>query len=375
MRIAVTGSAGFLGWHVRCSALAAGVECVPVDRATMGDPDRLQAALKGAGAVLHCAGVNRGSDADVAEGNAWLARQLGEAVERVGHPVRVVYANSVHARGGGAYGEGKRHAAELLEKVACTSGGFSDVLLPNLYGEHGRPHYNSFVATFCHEVAHGREPDLANDREIPLLHAQDAAAVLLREATRTGSTVVRPRGEPVSVSDVLGQLHTFEAVYRSGELPDIASPFSARLFNTYRSHLFPARYPLRVPPRSDARGRLVECVRTGYAGGQAFVSTTEPGAVRGNHFHLRKLERFLVVEGDAEIALRRLFYDRVVRFRVSGASPGIVDMPTMWVHNLANVGDRPVTTFFWTNELFSPGDADTFADVVDRRESTPGATA
>ncbi|MGH3326849.1 MAG: NAD-dependent epimerase/dehydratase family protein [Streptomycetales bacterium] len=370
MEIAVTGSAGFLGWHVRCRTLATGVECRAVDRGAMGDPDRLHAALRGVDAVLHCAGANRGTEGDLIEGNVWLARRLAEAIERLDHPVRVVYANSVHAGRSGAYGEGKRQAAELLDKATSASGGLADVRLPNLYGEHGRPHYNSFVATFCHEVARGREPDVVNDREIPLLHAQDAASVLLREASRAGSSTTEPRGEPVAVSDVLGRLHEFEAVYRSGELPDISTPFSARLFNTYRSHLFPHRYPLRTPPRSDARGRLVECVRTGYAGGQAFVSTTEPGAVRGNHYHLRKLERFLVVDGEAEISLRRLFSGDVVRFRVRGATPAIVDMPTMWVHNLANVGDRPVTTFFWANELFSPSDADTFAAVVDPAEAT-----
>ena len=72
--------------------------------------------------------------------------------------------------------------------------------------------------------------------------------------------------------------------------------------------------------------------------GMAFVSTTRPGQLRGDHYHLRKIERFFVVAGEAEIALRRLYHDDVITFRVSGDNPGFVDMPTMWVHNIRNVG-------------------------------------
>jgi UDP-2-acetamido-2,6-beta-L-arabino-hexul-4-ose reductase len=355
MKIGVTGAGGFLGWHVRCRAFAAGVESVRVDLA--------EPLPSGLDAVVHCAGANRGTDSEVVEGNLTAARRLVEAVQRADRPVRIVYANSVHSRGDGVYGAAKRKAAELLAGAA--PGAFSDVVLPNLFGEHGRPYYNSFVATFCREVADGRQPGEVHDRGIALLPAQDAASALVGEAGAASDRNVEPAGEPVSVRAVLETLQEFASTYRRGELPDLTGRFRTSLFHTYRSFLFPERYPIALPRRSDARGSLVECVRTGVTGGQAFVSTTVPGAVRGEHVHLRKFERFLVVDGRAEIALRRLFTDQVVRFRVDGAHPAIVDMPTMWAHNLTNVGDRPVTTFFWTNELYDPGDTDTFACPVD----------
>jgi UDP-2-acetamido-2,6-beta-L-arabino-hexul-4-ose reductase len=315
-------------------------------------------------AVVHCAGVNRGSDAEVMEGNLAAAAGLAEAVRRLDRPPRLVYANSIQARGDGAYGAAKWKAADLLATAA--TGGFSDVLLPNLFGEHGRPDYNAFVATFCRDVAGGRSPESVRDRELALLPAQDAADVLLGQAVSAEPVAaVEPAGEPVRVLDVLRTLQDFEASYRTGELPDLTGRFRTSLFQAYRSHLFPDRYPIPLPRRTDARGSLVECVRTGSTGGQAVVSTTVPGAVRGEHVHLRKFERFLVVDGEAEIALRRLFTGRVVRFRVSGEQPAIVDMPTMWAHRLTNVGDRPVTTFFWTNELYEAGDPDTYPCQVE----------
>ncbi len=38
--------------------------------------------------------------------------------------------------------------------------------------------------------------------------------------------------------------------------------------------------------------------------GQIFVSRTQPGVTRGNHFHHTKTEKFLVVEGDGLIRMR-----------------------------------------------------------------------
>lgn len=364
MRLAVTGADGFLGWHVRCRAYALGIPCAPLRRGDLSDPAHLADRLADVDAVIHCAGVNRASDTDITEGNLAAARVLTAAIARLDHPVRVVYANSVQARTDSLYGVAKRRAGEVL-----SGDGLSDVVLPNLFGEHGRPHYNSFVSTFCHEIANGGEPRVVDDREIGLLHVQDAAEVLIEQAGATGHTVVDPPSELVTVSGVLRLLREFEAVYRTGELPDIAGRFETRLFNTYRSYLFPARYPIMMTPRTDARGSLVECVRTGSAGGQAFISITVPGATRGEHLHLRKFERFLVVDGEAEIALRRLFTKEVIRFRVSGERPGAIDMPTTWVHNITNVGRRPVTTLFWSNELFDPSDPDTFPCAVDSGEA------
>jgi UDP-2-acetamido-2,6-beta-L-arabino-hexul-4-ose reductase len=282
VRLAVTGAGGFLGWHVRCKAFTLGIDCVPVPRTVLTDVDRLASLIGGVDAVLHCAGVNRGTDREVTEGNLLAAHQLAAAMQRAGRPIRVVNANSTLSRGDTSYGIAKRKAAELL-----ASASFSDVILPNLFGEHGRPHYNSFVATFCHELAGARAPVVTENREIPLLHVQEAADILIQEASATGCRVVEPEAEPFLVSAVLDLLKNFALVYATGEIPDISDRFRARLFNTYRSHLFPGRYPIEAQQRTDPRGTLVECVRAGTTGGQAFISSTVPAARRGEHVHLR----------------------------------------------------------------------------------------
>ena len=365
MKVAITGGHGFLGWHTACRLRARyGVDAVRLGRADLADPDRLSEALDGVDTVLHLAGVNRAeTDDEVEGGNVALAEAVSSALS--GRPVHVVYSNSVHQGLDTPYGRGKRRAGEILR---CLPGTTADVALPNLFGEHGRPAYNSFVATFCHEVASGRVPEVQVDREVPLLHAQAAAQALIDSALERVDGTREVAGESHRVSDVLATVRHFHTLYADrGEVPDLTASFAVDLFNTYRSYRFPESFPIHADVHADDRGRLFETVRSHGGTGQAFVSTTAPGRGRGEHYHLRKVERFFVVAGQAEISLRRLLHDDVVTFRLSGDRPAFVDMPTLWVHALTNVGDDDLVTMFWADQLLDPDDPDQYPEEVRSR--------
>ncbi|MEW2384569.1 NAD-dependent epimerase/dehydratase family protein [Micromonospora sp. NPDC047707] len=371
LRLAVTGAGGFLGWHVRVLLRALGwPEPAVVTRADLADPQAVAAKVSGVDRVLHLAGINRGDPAEVRAGNLRLATQLAAGLRAAEVPPgSVVYANSVQAGNGTPYGEAKAAAARIL---ADTGLPVDDVLLPNLYGEHGRPHYNSAVATFCRLLADGGQPEVHADRELGLVHVTDAAA-RLAGVPAAGSWDPAMPPLHTGVRELADRLAGMAGTYRTGEIPALTSRHDVRLFNTYRSHCFPQRYPLVPPRRADARGELVETVKVHGGAGQTFCSTTHPGVTRGDHFHLAKVERFVVLRGTAEISLRRVCDTEVVRFPVSGDAPVLVDMPTMWVHKLVNTGDGELVTLFWTNELFDPGRPDTWPEPVEATIPKPVA--
>lgn len=365
-RTAITGAQGFLGWHLACRLRAH--RQTEADRwgRDVLDGDGLASRVAEVDTVFHLAGVNRAeSEGAVEEGNVELARRLAGAILEAGRPIHVVYANSIHSRTDTAYGRGKAQAAAVLEEAVRSVGGsLADVVLPNLFGEHGRPRYNSFVATFCAEIAAGRTPTVLEDREVPLLHAQGAAEALLVAADSRADAEHEPDATPLSVRGVLEELESMAELYGTGEVPDVSDPFRLDLFNTYRSYLFPSAYPIHPTTFADARGTLFETVRSHGGTGQAFMSTTVPGATRGDHYHLRKIERFCVVKGQARINLRRLYGTDVVSFDVDGDAPGFVDMPTMWVHNIENTGSTELVTMFWTDQLLDPVSPDQFPEKV-----------
>ena len=363
-RVAVTGGAGFLGWHTAVRAQTLDLaDPVIVTRTDFAEEGRLAVKLAGVDRVIHLAGVNRAeSDEDLEQGNADIAACLAAAIPQ---GVDVVYANSIQQDLDNAYGRGKRRAAEILGEAVRRNGGvFTDVVLPNIFGEHGRPQYNSFVATFCDLIARGQHPRILHDREIPLLHAQEAAQVLLSADAGTDRQV-RPSGTTIAVSKVDELLQSMSTLYATGDIPRFANELELDLFNTLRSFLFPSHYPIRPKVNADPRGRLWEIARGHGTAGQSFVSTTSPGQARGNHYHLRKIERFAVVQGKARIGLRRLGYDDVIYFDVSGDDPCFVDMPTMWVHNIVNAGDEDLLTVFWSDQLLDPDNPDQYPAMVD----------
>ncbi|MFC4553895.1 NAD-dependent epimerase/dehydratase family protein [Georgenia faecalis] len=361
MRVVVTGADGFLGWHLRARLRAlTNHEVVPVGRGLWND---LPALVRDADAVIHLAGVNRGEPYAVEHGNARLALDLSNALRLSARPTQVVYANSIQSGMDSPYGRGKQEAGRVLADIARErNASFVDVLLPNIFGEGAKPNYNTFVATFVERIVQGQAVSV-DDRELQLLHVQDAARVLIEALTTPGGEQ-RPAGTPTSVASVLQTLETLHAAYRLGEIPPLSSELEVNLLNTLRARMFAERPTIPLVRRADERGALTEAVRARGSEGQTFVSTTKPGITRGQHFHLRKLERFAVVDGEAEIAMRRLFDDPVQVFRVNGDEPVAIDMPTGWPHKITNVGSGTLTTVFWTNELFTPEDTDTYAEEV-----------
>lgn len=365
MMYAVTGAAGFLGWHTRCALRARGDEFVAIDRRTAEDPKRLAEALCGVDVVLHLAGVNRAEAEVVRTENLKIAVELTNALDRSQTQAGIVYANSIHSGGATPFGDGKQAAAQHLASWGTRAGAaVADVRLPNLFGEHGRPYYNSVVATFCHELATAGAPVIQHDRELALLHAQDAVDYLLEAATSRAMGPISPPSRPTTVTEVLDLLTEFSRLYATGDIPDITDPLHLALFNTYRSFCFPQAFPIHPPQHEDNRGQLFECVKAHGGQSQVFCSTSHPGVTRGQHFHRRKVERFMVLNGCAEIALRRLFDDKILRFQVTGMQPAIVDMPTMWAHSITNTGENELTTLFWAHELLDPQNSDTYPEPV-----------
>ena len=170
----------------------------------------------------------------------------------------------------------------------------------------------------------------------------------------------------VNVSSILERLTYFEKCYKkNGEIPILTSSFELNLFNTFRCFIPISDYfPKAFTTNTDTRGNFVEIVRSGISGQTSF-STTKPGVVRGNHFHTRKIERFAVIKGKAQIQLRKVGSEEVYNFELSGDKPAFVDMPIWYTHNITNVGEEELITIFWINEPYNPKDPDTWFEHVE----------
>lgn len=370
-RIVITGATGLLGWHsharlhaANCAARfkgeAAPYEIVALNRAAFNDPECLRAAVSGADAILHFAGINRGSEDEVETGNQAIAERLTRACRKTRSAPHIVYANSTHARNDTPYGRGKRRAGELLSNAVPA---FTDVMLPHIFGEGARPFYNNVTATLIHQILADEVPSVDPDGKVQLLHAGAAVQMAINAVENATMGEIVPESRPMAVSTLLARLKDLHDLYVANIFPDLSDPFDCSLFNCYRAATYPDGWPRPLRLNKDERGTLFESVKGG-GGGQTFMSTTKPGVTRGDHFHLAKVERFLVIKGEAVIRIRKVLTNDVWEYRVSGEIPAPVDMPVLHTHSIENVGSDDLLTLFWTNDLFNPKAPDTYADKV-----------
>lgn len=369
MKIVLTGAGGLIGWHAaarlhaaNCAARFKGMpvpyQIVALDHVAFQDDKSLSNGIADAEAVLHFAGVNRASDVEA--GNPAIAQRLAAACIEVGANPHIVYANSTHSTSDTPYGRSKRIAGEILQAIG---GRYTDLVLPHIFGECARPRYNNVTATFIESVITGENPDINPDGKVSLLHAGVAAQAAINAVVLGQTGLITPNSRLTPVPELFGMLTQFHVDYRNNIYPDLRDPFTLELFNSYRAALYPDCFPRPLRLNTDDRGTLFEAVKGG-GGGQTFLSTTKPRITRGDHFHLNKVERFLVVQGEAMIRMRKVLTDTVWEFHVSGDKPAPVDMPTLHTHSIENVGTTPLLTLFWTHDLFDPSAPDTYFDPV-----------
>jgi UDP-2-acetamido-2,6-beta-L-arabino-hexul-4-ose reductase len=223
-----------------------------------------------------------------------------------------------------------------------------------VFGPFGNPFYNSVVATFCHQLTHDEQPRIDIDANLQLIYVDELVDLFYKKIMDSdASTVVRYKVQHTSenkVTGILALLENYKKVYfKENCFPEIKSKFELNLFNTFRSYIdHSSRYPVILKKNTDPRGTFVETIKTSL-GGQFSFSSTVPGVTRGNHYHTRKIERFIVIKGEAVIELRRIGTDKVLHFELNGENPSFVDMPIWYTHNIKNTSSEVVITLFLIN--------------------------
>ena len=370
MRIGITGQNGFIGYHLTQTIKFkhSDYTLVPFQKSLFEQEDSLSAFVSSCDVIVHLAGVNRAeTDKEVYEANIKLNTNLKKALIDANFKGHLLFSSSSKEKGDSIYGKAKKESRVLLEDTINSLGGkFTGLIIPNVFGPFCKPNYNSFVATFCSKILNDEAPEVIQDSNVPLLYVGNLVDQILEEIKDPKDSLfeIRPDLE-VKVTEVLGLLNTFKDSYIGGNtIPSLQTPFELQLFNTFRSYLdVETRYPSLLEKHSDQRGFFSEILRTDI-GGQFSYSTTFPGITRGNHFHTRKIERFIVIGGKAKISMRKIGSTEVHEFLLDGDNPSYVDMPIWYTHNITNTGTTPLITAFWINEPYNSEDADTYFENV-----------
>ena len=377
MKVLVTGYKGFIGRNL-VSHLQRQDDIRILGYDIDSTQDELFTYLDEADFVYHLAGVNRPKRTEeFFEGNTDLTRLICNRLARRPSPPPILFSSSIQAELDNPYGRSKRLAEEVLVQYAREFGGISIIYrLTNVFGKWSRPNYNTVVATFCYNISHDL-PIIISDpnKEIRLIHIDDVVKAFIAELRNLDSTIntsadrviwrkVSPE-YPITLGRLAEIIRSFRAMLDSLYTPDFSDPFIRKLYGMYLTYLDEDDLAYNLQKRCDDRGCLAEFMKSVHFG-QIFVSRTKPGAIRGNHYHHSKAEKFLVLDGEAIIRFRPIFGDseQVIEYRVTGDDFRVLDIPPGYTHSIENIGDRDVITLFWADEVFDPENPDTYYEEV-----------
>ncbi|MDR2036291.1 MAG: NAD-dependent epimerase/dehydratase family protein [Bacteroidales bacterium] len=369
-KVGITGQAGFIGTYLfNYLKIKEEIEVVPFKDTYFDNPDLLNDFVAKCDVIVHLAAVNRCDDQEkLYQTNINLVHQLINALDRMQVTPHIIFSSSIQEERDNLYGKSKHKGRELFSLWARQHQSlFTGLVIPNVFGPFGTPYYNSVVATFCYQLTHGQVPIIDTDGVLQLIYVGELVECIYQVifSNKSQEELLIPPSVKKKVSQVLELLNIYkEQYYINGIIPDLLSSFKLNLFNTFRSYIDIKKYfPSLLQENKDERGSFVEAIKL-YAGGQVSYSVTKPGITRGNHYHTRKIERFIIIQGSARIQIRKIGTSEILEFHVSHEVPTYIDMPIWYTHNITNVGQGNLLTLFWINEQFDPNDSDTYFEPV-----------
>ncbi len=388
IKIGITGQSGFIGTHLynTLSLFKDKYTIIPFDDDFFNETHLLESFVQECDIIIHLAAMNRHSDPElIYKTNIELVKKLISALTKTSSKPYIIMSSSLQEFLDNPYGKSKREGRELFNQWADKNNAmFTGLIIPNVFGPFGVPFYNSVISTFSYQLANNLEPQIEIDNKLNLIYVGDLINFIIGLIDKYGPIIqgihinkslgtndeYPPRELQIEsqasykVSEILEKLQYFKEIYYQKNIfPDLNDYFDLCLFNTFRSYISLDYFPRVYKLNPDDRGVYVEWAKS-LSKGQSSYSTTKPKITRGNHFHLRKVERFAVIEGNASIKLRKYGTNEIKEFVLDGNNPSFVDIPIWFVHNITNIGNSNLITLFWTNEFYDPSDADTYFERV-----------
>ena len=361
--VAVTGATGFLGRNLVVRLSETDLRVLPITRDT--PPQHAERIIAAADVVFHLAGAVRPTDQVEFARTADYTRGVADAIIRGGRRPLVIVSSSTRAADDSDYGRNKRAVEETL--LDLSRNGLATIAicrLPNVFGKWARPNYNSVVATFCHNLARGL-PIRVDDPAAPLtlLYVDDLIdqwrALIAAPPTQSG-VVEAAAIHQTTVGEVEGLIRGFAGGRASGQVGSVGSGLERALYATFVAALPAEEFSYPLAAHTDARGSFIEMLKT-PASGQVSYFTAHPGVTRGGHYHHSKVEKFLIVHGEALFRFRHIVSGDAHQIRTSAERPMVVETVPGWTHDVTNVGDGLMVSLIWANEVFDRERPDTVA--------------
>ena len=367
MNIVVTGAAGFIGKNLCLKLQEHGFHnVIQINRKTPKKNVHLH--LSNADFIFHLAASNRPDDElEFQTQNVDLTNFVVDTLIECGRYVPIVLTSSTQVDQDNLYGQSKLVSEEIVKRYSKNTGAPCYIYrLPNVFGKWCRPNYNSFVATFCHNIMNNIDI-LIHDKnaKVELVYIDDVCESLLGALFKKHKAGFVNIG--IEYSTTVGKVAEIISSFKSSQgslvIERVGAGLTRALYSTFLSYTPPEKFSHSLPSYADDRGVFCEMLKTKDSGQISFF-TAHPGVTRGGHYHHTKNEKFLVVRGSALFKFENMANGEVTKLTVTGAKYECVATIPGWAHSITNVGEDELIVMLWANETFDPKRSDTIAKLL-----------
>ena len=368
LTVLVTGAKGFIGKNL-CLRLFE-QRNIRVLKYLRGESEKeLERKLLSSNFVVHLAGENRPISEDYFKiVNVDLTKKISDILVRIQSKVPVVFASSAQVTLDNTYGNSKRSAEVILKALSEKNG--NPVIIYRLNGVFGKwckPNYNSVVATFCHNIANGIPINVHDpNKKVSLVYVDDVIDNILSKISARNLGVTLENIDPIyniTVDELARTIESFHVSRTSLSVDRVGSGLLRALYATFVSYYPSNEFSYELPMHKDHRGLFIEMLKT-QDSGQISVFSAKPGVTRGGHYHHTKIEKFLVVQGQAEFRFNHIITSEYYSLRTSAEKSEIVETVPGWSHDITNIGNEELIVILWANEVFDPELPDTISHRV-----------
>lgn len=365
MKVLVTGAKGFIGRNL--IAYLKSLENIEIVEYDINNSiEEMESYIDSIDFIYHLAGVNRPeSIEEFYKGNKDLTNDIINLLQSKKLKIPFLYTSSIQALKDNDYGKSKKDAENIIKNYGITAPVYL-YRLHNVFGKWSKPNYNSVVATFCYNISHDIEI-IINDpnTQLELIYIDDIITTFAN-LLKTNFTQENKEDfyyiSPVykrTLGEIANLIHSFKNNMNSLSVPETGDEFIKKLFSTYISYIDISKMSVKGKMNIDERGSFTELVHT-INSGQFSVSVSKPGIIRGNHYHHTKIERFIVVKGQAEISFRHIENKNIYTYSVDDSKLEIITIPPGYTHRIKNTGQNDMILFIWCNEIFNNSSPDTY---------------
>lgn len=392
MKILVTGAKGFVGKNLtaqlynikdnkaRWYSLDKNFDILEYDRESEKDDSFsvLESYCKECNIVVHLAGINRPKqEEEFVKGNFCLLETLLNLLKKHNNTCPVILSSSIQAELDNPYGKSKLLAEQLLKDYGKQNQAKIKIYrFTNIFGKWSRPNYNSVVATFCHNIANNLPIQINNNEsQINLTYIDDVVDDIIWniDCLLNNKSIDIENNLPyytVSVGELAEKIYSFSLINQNLVLPDMNDDFTKKLYATFLSYKPVNKLLSSLKTNEDERGSFTEIFKR-LQGGQIAINVSKPNFVKGEHWHNTKIEKFIVIKGEALVQMRKVGLDEnnkpypITEYKLSEKKIEILDIIPGYTHNIKNLSDKEDLIFLiWANEEFNQQKPDTYYEKV-----------